>query len=89
MLLFDLYRLLELALTLLFWAIFLRAILSWVQPNPYNPIVRFIDRVTDPILRPLQRHLPNLGGIDLSPLVAMLLIEAAKMLLPRLLFGGL
>ena len=89
MLLFDLYRLLELALTLLFWAIFLRAILSWVQPNPYNPIVRFLDRVTDPILRPLQRHLPNLGGIDLSPLVAMLLIEAAKMLLPRLFFGCL
>ncbi|WP_248884684.1 YggT family protein [Acidithiobacillus acidisediminis] len=89
MLLFDLYRLLELALTLLFWAIFLRAILSWVQPNPYNPIVRFLDRVTDPILRPLQRHLPNLGGIDLSPLVAMLLIEAAKMLLPRLFFGSL
>jgi YggT family protein len=89
MLLFDLYRLIELALTLLFWAIFLRAILSWVQPDPYNPIVRFLRRVTDPILLPLQRHLPSLGNIDISPLVAMLLIEAAKMLLPRLLFGTL
>ena len=89
MLLFSIYRLIELALSLLFWAIFIRAILSWVQPNPYNPVVRFLDRVTDPILRPLQRHLPLLGGIDLSPLVAMLLIEAAKMLLPRLLFGSL
>ena len=88
MLLFDLYRLLEFALTLLFWAIFIRAILSWVQPDPYHPVVRFLNRVTDPILRPLQQHLPPLGGIDLSPLVAMLLIEAAKMLLPRLFFGG-
>ena len=89
MLRFDLYRLLNLALTLLFWAIFLRAILSWVHPDPYNPIVRFLDRVTEPLLAPLRRHLPSLGNIDISPLVAMFLIEAAKILLRRLLFGHL
>lgn len=74
-------RLTSLVLTLLFWAILIRAILSWVQPDPRNPIVQFLDRVTNPILYPLQRIIPPLGGIDLSPLVAMLLIELLKGLL--------
>ncbi|MHB1579992.1 MAG: YggT family protein [Acidithiobacillus sp.] len=74
-------RLTSLVLTLLFWAILIRAILSWVQPDPRNPIVQFLDRVTGPILYPLQRIIPPLGGIDLSPLVAMLLIELLKGLL--------
>ncbi|MHB1280673.1 MAG: YggT family protein [Acidithiobacillus sp.] len=74
-------RLTSLVLTLLFWAILIRAILSWVQPDPRNPIVQFLDRVTGPILYPLQRVIPPLGGIDLSPLVAMLLIELLKGLL--------
>lgn len=74
-------RLTSLVLTLLFWAILIRAILSWVQPDPRNPIVQFLDRVTSPILYPLQRIIPPLGGIDLSPLVAMLLIELLKGLL--------
>ncbi|WP_298170147.1 YggT family protein [Acidithiobacillus sp.] len=74
-------RLTSLVLTLLFWAILIRAILSWVQPDPRHPIVQFLDRVTGPILYPLQRIIPPLGGIDLSPLVAMLLIELLKGLL--------
>ena len=74
-------RLTSLVLTLLFWAILIRAILSWVQPDPRNPIVQFLERVTGPILYPLQRIIPSLGGIDLSPLVAMLLIELIKGLL--------
>jgi YggT family protein len=74
-------RLTSLVLTLLFWAILIRAILSWVQPDPRNPIVQLLDRVTGPILYPLQRIIPPLGGIDLSPLVAMLLIELIKGLL--------
>ena len=74
-------RLTSLVLTLLFWAILIRAILSWVQPDPRNPIVQLLERVTGPILYPLQRIIPPLGGIDLSPLVAMLLIELLKGLL--------
>lgn len=74
-------RFTSLILTLLFWAILIRAILSWVQPDPRNPVVQFLDRVTGPILYPLQRIIPPLGGIDLSPLAAMLLIELLKWLL--------
>ncbi|WP_215842986.1 YggT family protein [Acidithiobacillus montserratensis] len=77
----EMARLTDLVLTLLFWAILIRAILSWVQPDPRNPIVHFLDRVTGPILYPLQRIIPPLGGMDLSPLVALLLIELLKGLL--------
>ncbi len=76
-------QLTSLILTLLFWAIFIRAILSWVNPDPYNPIVRFLDRVTAPILHPIQRVVPLFGGIDISPFIAMLLIELLKGLLVR------
>ena len=68
-------------LTLLFWAILIRALLSWVNPDPSNPIVRLLDQITGPILYPLQRIIPPLGGLDLSPLVALLAIEVLKGLL--------
>jgi len=76
-------QLTSLVLTLLFWAIFVRAILSWVNPDPYNPIVRALDRITAPILYPIQRVVPLFGGIDISPFIAMLLIELLKGLLVR------
>jgi len=54
-----------------------RALLSWVSPDPYNPIVRALAAVTEPVLRPLRRLVPprRLGGLDISPLIALLLIE--------------
>jgi YggT family protein len=52
-----------------------RAILSWVSPDPYNPIVRFIHNVTEPILDPIRRRLPfHTGGIDISPIIVFLVI---------------
>ena len=59
-----------------------RVLISWVQPDPYNPIVRFLHSMTDPILVPLRRIIPPLGGmIDLSPMIAMLLIQLIIQLL--------
>ena len=66
---------LDIALTAYYWIIIIRAIVSWVNPDPWNPIVQFLYRVTDPVLRPIQRMLPTRGwGIDFSPLVAILAI---------------
>lgn len=58
------------------YIILARVLLSWVEPNPYNPIVRFIYNVTEPVLRPL-RIIIKTGnmGIDLSPLIAFFLLE--------------
>jgi YggT family protein len=52
----------------------IRAVLSWVNPDPYNPIVQFLYRVTEPVLRPLRRRLPDMGGLDISPMVLLLIL---------------
>lgn len=68
-------RLLELALWAYFWIIIARAVLSWVNPDPFNPIVRFLYRVTEPVLRPIRRRMPMMQmGLDLSPMLVILAI---------------
>lgn len=59
---------------LLAFIIFLRAILSWFAISPYNPIVLFLDRITEPFLAPLRRVIPRIGMIDITPMVAILLL---------------
>jgi YggT family protein len=58
-----------------FWVIIARAVISWVSPDPFNPIVRFLYRVTEPVLRPIRRRLPTFQmGLDLSPMIVILAI---------------
>lgn len=74
-LILALANLLHLVLMAYFWIIIARAVLSWVNPDPFNPIVRFLYRVTEPVLRPIRYRLPTLAmGIDLSPMVVILAI---------------
>ena len=68
-------NLVNLALWAYMWIIIIRALLSWVNPDPYNPIVRFLYRVTEPVLRPIRSRFPTWQmGLDLSPLVVILVI---------------
>ena len=61
-----------------------RAILSWVSPDPYNPIVRFIHNVTEPVLDPIRQKIPvNFGGMDFSPIIVVLAIIFLKSFLVR------
>jgi YggT family protein len=65
----------DIVLTIYMWLIIGRAILSWVNPDPYNPIVRFLYNVTEPVLGYLRRKFPLVyGGLDLAPLVVLLII---------------
>jgi YggT family protein len=65
----------NLALYVYMWLIIARALVSWVNPDPYNPIVRFLYNVTEPVLGAVRRRLPLIfGGIDLSPLLVILAI---------------
>ncbi len=64
----------DIALTLYMYVIIARALISWVNPDPWNPIVQFLDRVTEPALAPIRRTLGWRMGIDLSPLIAILII---------------
>ena len=69
----------DIGLTLYMWIIIARAVISWVNPDPYNPIVRFLTSVTEPVLYQIRRRLPiNLGGLDLSPILVILAIIFIK-----------
>ena len=73
--LFALAKLVEILLGAYMWIVIGRAILSWVNPDPYNPIVRFLHDVTEPVLSRIRRMLPALGGsIDFSPMILILAI---------------
>jgi YggT family protein len=68
-------KVLSLALNIYMWIIIARAVLSWVNPDPYNPIVRFIHNLTEPVLHLIRRRLPVVfGGVDLAPVVVLLAI---------------
>jgi YggT family protein len=66
-------KIMDVVLLFFMWVVIFRAILSWVNPDPYNAIVRFINNVTEPILYPIRSKLPiNFGGIDFSPIIVLL-----------------
>jgi len=67
-------KIIDVGLTIYFWIIVGRAIISWVNPDPYNAIVVFLYRVTEPVLAPIRRRLPMGMGIDFSPVVVILVI---------------
>jgi len=86
-------RVIDISLTIYMWIIIAQAVISWVNPNPYNPIVRFLYAATEPILYPIRRKLPiSFGGIDFSPMVAILAIIFLQKFLVKALMqmaGGL
>ncbi len=65
-------------LTIYMWIIIVSALISWVNPDPYNPIVRFLYSVTDPVLRPIRRKIGITMGIDISPMIVILIIMFLK-----------
>jgi YggT family protein len=86
-LLSSLIQLIDLFLTIYIWIIIARAIISWVNPSPYHPLVRFLYKVTEPVLAPLRKIIPPLGGIDISPVIVIFIIFVIQNLLHRLLIN--
>lgn len=78
-------HIINIILSILYWLILVRALISWVNPDPYNPIVQFLYKATEPILYPIRRILPlSLRfGIDISPIIAFLAIMFLKSFLVR------
>jgi YggT family protein len=71
----GLARVLEVVLNIYMWVIIIRALISWVNPDPYNFIVQILTRMTEPALRPLRKLVPpHKVGLDFSPLIAVLII---------------
>ena len=69
------FGILALLVWLLAMAIFARAIMSWFVRDPYNPIIRALDTVTEPILQPLRQVIPRFGMMDISPMVALIVLS--------------
>lgn len=67
-------KLINFVLSAYIWVVIARAVISWVNPDPYNPIVRFLRQVTDPLLLHIRRYVPIMGGLDLSPMILILII---------------
>ncbi len=82
-LLIAIAKIIDIALSLYMWVVIIRAIISWVSPDPYNPIVRILSSLTDPIFYAIRRRLPlTLGAFDLSPIVVILAIIFLQNFLP-------
>jgi len=81
-------KVLDIVLTLYMWVVIISALLSWVNPDPYNPIVRTLRNLTEPVFYRIRRTAPfvMVGGIDLSPLIVILAIVFLKQFLVNSLF---
>lgn len=75
------FELAILSLNLMFFVILIRIILSWVSPGNYNPITALLNNIAEPILRPFRRVIPPIGGLDISPIFAIVLLQAAVIIL--------
>ncbi|MFA4981216.1 MAG: YggT family protein [Candidatus Omnitrophota bacterium] len=87
-LLFAVTTILDYILTIANWLIIIRALISWVNPDPYNVIVQFLTKTTEPLLAPFRRIIPAYSiGLDISPIFALIFIWFLKLFLIRTLFG--
>jgi YggT family protein len=77
----SLPELVGLTINIFIVTVFIRVILSWVNPDPYNPVAGLLDSLTEPVMRPARRVLPPVGGLDLSPVLVMVGLVLLKMLL--------
>ena len=83
-------KLINIALSAYIWIVIARAVISWVNADPYNPIVRFLVQVTDPILLRIRRVVPSMGGIDLSPMILIFgIVFLQSFLVPTLMRIGM
>jgi YggT family protein len=83
-----LYNFIDILFTLLELAILARVLLSWFRLSPYHPVVNFIYQITEPILRPLRNIIPPLGMIDISPIVALILMDIIRRIIQAIILGG-
>jgi len=74
-------ELLSLLINIYFWAVLIRVILSWVNPNPRHPALSLLRQLTEPVLAPAQRLLPPVAGLDLSPILALVALQLLNLLL--------
>ncbi len=84
--LFTIIEMLNRIIGLYIWVVIISALISWVRPDPYNPIVQILSRLTEPVYAFIRRYLPTvIGGIDLSPIILIFGLEFFQLLLSNIL----
>lgn len=80
--LISILQFINLIIGLYIWVVIIAALITWVQPNPYNPIVRFLWNVTEPVYRFIRRYIPTtFGGFDIAPIILILALEFLQILI--------
>lgn len=76
-------QLLHMIISVYIWIVIISTVITWVSPDPYNPIIRFLKGATEPLLYRLRRYLPALGGMDFSPFILILFLYFVDMFVVR------
>jgi len=81
-LLVSILQFISIVINLYIWVVIIAALITWVQPNPYNPIVRFLWNVTEPVYRWIRRYIPTtFGGFDIAPIILILALQFLQILI--------
>lgn len=81
-------QILHMVINAYIWVVIIAAVITWVRPDPYNPIVQLLQRVTEPLYALIRRYIPTvIGGVDLSPLIVVLVLQFADLFLVKMLFS--
>lgn len=81
LLLMAVAELLDLLILVLFWTIIIRVVMSWLNPDPRQPLTQLLVQLTEPVLKPARRRIPAISGLDLSPIAVLILLQLIRLLL--------
>jgi len=84
---YQIIQIVNMAFNVLVWLIIARCILSFVRHNPYQPLIKFVYDVTEPIMAPFRRLIPAAGGLDFSPIIAVLAVTLIQKIVVELLYA--
>jgi YggT family protein len=83
--LISILQFISLLISIYIWVVIIAALITWVQPNPYNPIVQFLWNVTEPVYRWIRRYIPTqFGGFDIAPIILILGLEFLQILISNI-----
>jgi YggT family protein len=87
-LLVSVLQFISIVVNLYIWVVIIAALITWVQPNPYNPIVRFLWNVTEPVYRWIRRYIPTtFGGFDIAPIILILALQFLQILINNIIIS--
>jgi YggT family protein len=87
-LLVSVLQFISIVINLYVWVVIIAALITWVQPNPYNPIVRFLWNVTEPVYRWIRRFIPTtFGGFDIAPIILILALQFLQILINNIIMS--